>query len=210
MKKSILLLLLGGMILLAGCQPTPEKSAVVSKSDGLSEESVAKSLKGNETKIIDIPQHLKVSEKRSSDRVSIEADLTLEEIEVGNLPVMEMKNHEMSVAELEALVEYFAKEEDLYQTQKDIKKDYENEIEAFKNREGAYGDLILNTIYQSRIDGLEEAAELAEEEENLKEIEEIVFSEKPEDKAWETAQAASLPEEDRDSILKKKKTAHFL
>lgn len=209
MKKSILLSLIAGVVLLAGCQPTPEKSAVVSKSDGLSEESVAKSLKGNETKIIDIPQHLKVSEKRSSDRVSIEADLTLEEIEVGNLPVMEMKNHEMSVAELEALVEYFAKEEDLYQTQKDIKKDYENEIEAFKNREGAYGDLVLNTIYQSRIDGLEEAAELAEEEENLKEIEEIVFSEKPEDKAWETAQAASLPEEDRDSILKKRKQPIF-
>lgn len=210
MKKiAVLFVLLSGIIFIAGCQPTPEESSVVNKSEGLNKESITKPLKKDETILIDIPRTWQVSEERSAGRAKIEADLQINEIKVGNLPVTEMKNHEISADELEKLVDYFAGEEELYQPQEDIKKDYEDEIESFKNREGAYGDLVLNTIYQSYIDGLKEAVELAPEKETLTKIEKIVFSEKAEHKAWEAAQAASLSEENMDFLLKKRKQPIF-
>lgn len=210
MKKIVeIFILLSSIIFITGCQPTPEESSVVSKSDGLNEEFIAKPLQTDETILIDIPRPWQVSEERSAGRVKLEANLQTDEIRVGNLPVMEMKNHEISAEELEELVNYFAGEEELYQPQQDIKKDYEDEIASYKNREGVYGDLVLHTVYQSRIDGLEEAAELAPEEEALKKIEEIVFSEKAVDQAWEVVQAASLSEEDMDFLLKKRKQPVF-
>lgn len=176
MKKILkIFILLNSIIFITGCQPTPEESSVVSKSDGLNEEFIAKPLQTDETNLIDIPRPWQVTEERSAGRVKLEADLQTDEIRVGNLPVMEMKNHEISAEELEELVNYFAGEEELYQPQQDIKKDYEDEIASYKNREGAYRDLVLHTVYQSRIDGLEEAAELAPEEEDLKKRKQPVF-----------------------------------
>ncbi|MDO4339074.1 MAG: DUF6034 family protein [Eubacteriales bacterium] len=206
MRKIVMLFaLLGGFTFISGCQPTPEESAVVSKLEGLDKESIAEPLKNDETVTIDIPQPWKVSEKRSADRVRIEADLRMDEIKVGNLPVMEMKNHEMSAEELEKLVEYFAGDEKLYQPETDTRKDYQKEIECIKNREGAYADPVLYSVYQSRVEGLEEALELAPEKESFTEINKIDFTEKTEDKAWEKVQAATLTEEELESMLKKRK-----
>lgn len=208
-KKVMLFILMGVIIFVAGCQPTPEKSSVVSKSGGLNKESIADPLKKDETVIIDIPNPWQVSEERSAGRVRIEADLQMDEVKVGNLPVIEMKNHEISAEELTKLVGYFAGEENLYLPEEDIKKDYEEEIEAFQNREGAYGDLVLNTVYHSRIDGLKKALELAPEENSLIRIEKIDFSEAVEDEAWEAVQSASLSEEEMEILLQKRQQPIF-
>lgn len=164
--KRIHLWLLAGMMffIITGCQATPEESAVVNKSKGLDDKMIAEPVKEGETTVIDIPEHWKVSEKRSADRVTISADMHMNEIEVGNLPVMEMKNHAMSQEELEKLVRYFTGDQILYQPYIDTRQDYESVIACIKNQEGAYADPILYSGYQSDIKYLENALELAPEE----------------------------------------------
>lgn len=167
MRKIIISMILIGSILFSmGCQATPEENAVVNKSAGLDEKVIAEPMKSNEKIIISIPEHWKALEKRSADRVTISVDLSMDEIEVGNLPVIEMKNHSMSKDDLEKLVEYFTGEQVLYQPYIDVKQDYEREIESIKKQEGAYADPILYSSYQSDIKSLESAVELAPMVEN--------------------------------------------
>lgn len=91
-------------ITLSGCQETPEESAVVSKADGISEAVVCESLKEGETRETDIPAHWEFEEKKSNDRVIIQADLNLVEQSIGNLPVIEMKSHELTQEEMKGLI----------------------------------------------------------------------------------------------------------
>lgn len=51
-----LLLSLSGILVLAGCQNTPDKNAVVSKVDGLSKDVLEKPLESGETNIVDLPK----------------------------------------------------------------------------------------------------------------------------------------------------------
>ena len=80
-----------GIVFLSGCQATPDQSSVASKADGLDQEAVAEPMKDGGTIRVSIPDHWKDSEKRNKDRVTLSADLPLDEITVGNLPVIEMK-----------------------------------------------------------------------------------------------------------------------
>ena len=99
--------LLVGFLMAGGCAKTPEKSAVASKADGFSEMSVAEPLKEGETKEIAVPGLWKMQEKRGNDRAIIQVELSMETPEVGNLPVLELQNHELTQEELEGLVNYF-------------------------------------------------------------------------------------------------------
>ena len=93
--KIILCIVMTFTLFLSGCQKTPDKSSVASKADGLSEELIADILGPEEKQTVDLPEHWSVSEKKSNDRVTISADLEMGKLEVGNLPVVEMKNHSM-------------------------------------------------------------------------------------------------------------------
>lgn len=123
---------------LTGCQKTPEESAVVSKAGGLSENVIAKPLEAGETRENDIPAHWKMEELRNKDRMLLSADLDLEEKKLGNLPVIEMKNHVLTEEELKELVEYFAEGETLYERQPYTKDVYEEVISRIENQEGIY------------------------------------------------------------------------
>lgn len=87
----------------SGCQETPEESAVVSKADGIGEGVIEQPLGEGEARETDIPEHWSFEEMKSNDRVKIWADLDLGNLEIGNLPVTEMKNHEISQAEFDML-----------------------------------------------------------------------------------------------------------
>lgn len=97
------------ILLLSGCQKTPDKSSVASKADGLSEELIAKPLKSGEKRTVDTPEHWGAKEKRSNDRVTISVDLNLGKQETGNLPVIEMKNHVMTQKELKKICKVFCR-----------------------------------------------------------------------------------------------------
>ena len=97
-------------VVLTGCQKTPEESAVVSKAEGQGASAIAEPLKEGETRETDIPAHWKMEELRNKDRMLICADLDMEEKQLGNLPVIEMKNHILTKEELKPLVEYFHRE----------------------------------------------------------------------------------------------------
>ena len=102
------LLLTLSVAMLAGCRETPEESAVASRAGGLPEDAVIEPLADGKTQIIELPDKWQQTEKWSKDRWIFEADVELESIETGNLPVIEMAQRSMTQDELEKLAEYFA------------------------------------------------------------------------------------------------------
>lgn len=160
MKKVVLLIMMLCMAL-TGCQKTPDKSSVVSKADGLREDVIAEPLASGEKRTLDNPVHWKINDKRSNDRVTISADLELGTIETGNLPVIEMKNHELGQEELVKLVLYFSENNDLYVQQIYTKDIYQKVIDRIENKEGTYGDTTMWTSHQELKEALKTAIKLA-------------------------------------------------
>lgn len=173
--------------LLTGCQKTPEESAVVSKAGGLSENVIAKPLEAGETRENDIPAHWKMEELRNKDRMLLSADLDLEEKKLGNLPVIEMKNHVLTEEELKELVEYFAEGETLYERQPYTKDVYEEVISRIENQEGIYAAsypwLEKLTIRQCAESGIE----FAPEKPSIQEKKKIEFTTRFVDEGYEKA-----------------------
>ena len=124
--------------LLTGCQPTPKENAVVRKAEGLNEAVIAEPMKDGETRMTDIPKHWQMEELKNNDRMMVSADLDLEEKEIGNLPVIEMKNHKLTEEELKELADYFTDGETLYVPQPYTKDTYANVISRIENKEGIY------------------------------------------------------------------------
>ena len=172
---------------LTGCQKTPEESAVVSKEDGLSKNVIAKPLEAGETREMDIPTHWQMEELRNKDRMLLQADLDLEEKKLGNLPVIEMKNHVLTEEELKALVKYFTEGEELYECQPYTKDVYEEVISRIENGEGMYAAsyhwLERLKIKQSAESGME----LAPEKSALQEKKKIEFTTRFVDEGYEKA-----------------------
>ena len=185
----VLSIILAGMTAISGCQKTPEKSSVVSKAGGLSEDVIAEPLKEGDTKKVDLPDHWKVSEKRGNDRAILTADVYLDPITVGNLPVVEMENHAMTDEELGKLVKYFAGDEELYVPQLNTRDIYQGIKNRIDNKEGGFADTILWPNFQKMAEGLEKAIELAPEKEQEPKEAEVKFQKKQEDKAKDAAQS---------------------
>ena len=174
-------------LVLTGCQKTPEESAVVSKADGLSENVIAKPLEAGETRKMDIPAHWKMEELRNKDRMLLQVDLDLEEKQLGNLPVIETKNHVLTEEELKELVEYFTEGEKLYECQPYTKDVYEEVISRIENGEGMYAAsyhwLDQLKIKQSIESGMELAPKKSAEQEKKK----IEFTTRFVDEGYEKA-----------------------
>lgn len=170
------------MLPLQGCQKTPEKSAVVSKVDGLDENVIIEPLDEGQTQQIEIPEHWEAEDTSSDGKMTISVDLDMEQMEVGNLPVLEMKNYTMTQEELEKLVHYFAKDQELFQPQSDTKEVYQKILERMENGEGAYSNQgeLYNVEVKSRV---EKALEIAPESPEKEQKMEIKFQKKKEDTA---------------------------
>ena len=159
---------------LTGCQKTPDQSAVVSKAGGLSQEVIAEPLKEGEKNMLDVPENWKFCELRSDDRVTIAADLELGKMETGNLPVIEMKRHELTEEELKELVAYFARKEELFEPHVSTKEFYEKIIDRMENRKEDYtqSDLMGDSKYLKLI---KEAYDLASENVQDKQVMDVKF-----------------------------------
>lgn len=174
-------------LVLTGCQKTPEESAVVSKQDGLSENVIAKPLEVGETREMDIPAHWQMEELRNKDRMLIRADLDLEEKKLGNLPVIEMKNHVLTEEELKKLVKYFTEGETLYECQPYTKDVYEEVISRIENGEGMYA-ASYHWLEQLKIkQSAESGMELAPEKSAMQEKKKIEFTTRFVDEGYEKA-----------------------
>lgn len=173
----------------SGCQETPEESAVVSKADGIGEGVIEQPMGEGEARETDIPEHWSFEEMKSNDRVKIWADLDLGNLEIGNLPVTEMKNHEISQEELEKLVSFFAEDEELYVPQMVTKDVYQAVIDRIVNQEGAYGESAYWTAYQSVQSAVKEALEIAPETNTDAEKAEVIFQKEWVDSGLETARS---------------------
>ena len=123
-----------------GCQKTPDRSAVVSKAGGLSEDVIAEPLKDGETQTLDLPEHWDTTVTWSNDRGVFHADQKLESVTTGNLPVIEVSQKKLELEQLNGLISYFAGGEILYQTQELTGEYYQNLLDRIKNREGFYAD----------------------------------------------------------------------
>lgn len=213
MKRTILLISIL-CITLTGCQKTPEKSAVVSKADGLGKGIAIKPLKNGEKRATDIPEHWKMDEEKNKDRVVVSADLDLGKMEIGNLPVKEMKNYAMSQDKLENLVSYFAKGEDLYVPQIHTKDVYQKNIDRIENKEGVYGYRAIWTLFKDIENAMKKAVTLAPESPAQAEKTDINFRKKIEDPALAAAQREEDKKEDNAKIyfsadVGKERTSHI-
>lgn len=202
-KKQILavFLLLAGILTAGGCAETPEESAVVSKAEGLSETSAAEPLKEGETKEIEVPKLWKAQEKRGNERVTIEAELSMETPKVGNLPVLEFQNHELTQEDLEKLVSCFAEGEKLYLPQIADREDYQEVMDRIEQKEGVYANLNLAAVYAQRKEWMEEAAALAPEGEKADQEVQPAFGIKQENPAKYASANIEAPEKNRLEIF---------
>lgn len=188
MKNYILAVMAGALcITLSGCQETPEESAVVSKVDGISEAVVCEPLREGETRETDVPAHWEFEEKKSNDRVIIRADLKLGEQSIGNLPVIEMKSHELTQEELKGLIDYFANSEELYRPQMVTKDVYQTVLDRMYNKEGIYAQSAYSTSIASIQNATREGMELAPDEASAPEKAGIGFYKKSVDPGVEAA-----------------------
>lgn len=185
-KLSILLAVLC-MVLLGGCQSTPEESAVVSRSEGFDPNLVAETFKSGEEISIEVPAHWSASESGDNEKMTINAELDFEPIVVGNLPVLEMERHRMTEEELEKLVLHFSKGKELFKLQMNTKDTYQEVIDRMENQEGAYAEQAAALYYMELKKQLQEAKEVAPETVKDEKITEIGFEIKQEDESLNIA-----------------------
>ena len=189
MKKwKIMPLIVLVILLMTGCQETPEKSAVVDKSVGLDEELILKPLKKGENRETDIPKQWNASEEKNDGKVKISADLNLEQTNPGNLPVIEMENSKITEEKLKELVNVFAEGKELYAPQIHTKEYYQKWKDRIDAGEGAYADPSSFAYYQEIEGRLDDAIELAPEQAQAEQKTEPGFYKKTEEPAWEAVQ----------------------
>ena len=158
-----LLLLTLSVAMLAGCRETPEESAVASRAGGLPEDAVIEPLADGETQIIELPDKWQQTEKWSKDRWIFEADVDLESIETGNLPVIEMAQRSMTQEELEKLAEYFADGQELYKPVPTTKDVFQDKLDRMNNAEGIYAVYTIDTAFGMKKEWLEKGLAAAPE-----------------------------------------------
>ena len=125
-----------------------------------------------------------LKKKKSNDRVVIQADIKLGEQSIGNLPVIEMQNHELTQEELNGLIDYFTDGEELYMPQMVTKDAYQEVLDRISSKEGSY----LQSAYSTSIAGIQNATregmELAPDEASAPEKMEIKFQKKQRITVW--------------------------
>ena len=166
-RPAAMLFLAVGIVLLSGCQETPEESAVVSRAEGLSEDAAAEPLKEGETQTIELPAKWEETKKWNDDRWIFQTDMGLEPIETGNLPVVEMEPYAISQEELEKLTAYFADGRDLYVPKPDSREDYQKKLDRIQNMEGVYSVYTIDFLLSEETRMLREGLEVATPEAEL-------------------------------------------
>ena len=198
--RRIMPLLLLSVFLMTGCRKTPEESAVVSKAEGLSEDVIAGPLESGEIRDTDIPEHWQMEELKGEDRVTISADLEFGKMKIGNLPVIEVRNHVFGQEELERLVDYFSDGKELYVPQPYTKQVFRNVISRVDEKQGLYGSGYSWVNPLKTRQRMEAAVDIAPETNGTPEKAEVKFSEGFADQAQEAAKDYEIYENREERI----------
>ncbi len=155
-KKICGILILFSVVLQSGCQKTPEKEVVVNRSDGLDSSVVVDAVSEAKERELDIPKQWEAEEIRGEyDNVVMSIDLEMEPIYTTNLPVIEMSQQDLTEEKLEELVNYFAKDEMLYQP-KDITVEELQYLKGrIENKEGEYGNPSNEETYSFQLENID-------------------------------------------------------
>jgi len=135
-------------LLLSACQPTPEVPPMVNRGQGLSDEFVIPAMPAGELKQIDAPEHWKDDLKFTNGSIEYKviADVDLNIPQVGNTPVLEMRQREFSDENLKNLVDYFSKGNKVYKIPALTKDTLQKELDRMKARKGNYLSPYLSMV----------------------------------------------------------------
>lgn len=139
MKKRVLAVVLMLLLMLSGCQKTPDKEIVANKSGGLQEEAIIKENKSKEEKKIDAPKVWTEDKKNEKGFLEIHADIEPEVPKITNTPVKELKQIKISTEKLKKLVHLFAGNNELIKSKGMTLEELREERELIQEGEAAYG-----------------------------------------------------------------------
>ncbi len=141
------------VVLLAGCQPTPDKPAVVNKGDGRMEEKIAQS--PAPAKKYEAPAHWKETYTRDRLTVEFDADITLPNAD--KYPVVKVEPVTLSQQRVDELVNYFAGGKKLYRYPAvKTKAEYAAEIVEAKRGQEVDGKFVVTEDSKAWVKELEQ------------------------------------------------------
>jgi len=108
MKRIVYILTILTIVIIAGCQPTPEVSPVVYRGDGLPKDCIVPVLATDAIKEIDMPEEWREETEIANGWALVTADISLDKPHIGNTPVYEYAQKPLSDEDLKSLVRYFA------------------------------------------------------------------------------------------------------
>ena len=174
MKKYTLLFM---VLLLTGCQETPEETYVTNKSEGLQEEYVIE--QSDKRKELNVPVSWSEQIIENDGGLTLTADsIGLDIPDIKNTPVIEVERTEFSEEKLKELVDYFAGEDDLYKISYVDESKLKGLIEDIQKKNGMFGipETSMQSNYQQRLNNLEKLQALLGDTPSSKEyITEIGF-----------------------------------
>ena len=156
MKKTWIAACLCVIMVLTGCQSTPEEDVVVNKGAGLPEGAAAEPVEGSRT--LDVPDAWTEDVTMGEGKLKIHADAPIEVPEVGNLPVFEAEPGEYTEEDLQKGVEYFAGDSKIYRDTKFTKAELENKKERLLAQDGSRGGE-MNSLKNAEAKRIDEVME---------------------------------------------------
>ena len=162
MKKVVIVIIILAILILSGCQPTPEVPPVVFRGEGLPKDCIEPALPDDTYKEIDIPEKWHEDILVAGGWGRITADIDLSKPQVGNTPVYEYVQRTLTNEDLESLVRYFAGDSKLYKYPMFTKDELGFQEEQIKDKNGWYiapSIQFCKLDYYLRIDKLMETAE---------------------------------------------------
>lgn len=163
-RKSILYItaLIMPVLLMTGCQPTPDIPPVVNRSAGLSPEVVIAPVEGNGTKKIEAPTVWSEELVKGEGRVVVQADeVKLEIPEIQNTPILEIQERVFDDSLLLQMTDYFVGDSSLYAVPAMTKEELNFWLERIENREGIYGHPDEKPWISSEISNIRELIKMA-------------------------------------------------
>ena len=158
----VFLLLL--LLFLAGCQPTPEISPVVNRSEGIPDSAYIEPLEGEERKQVEAPAVWTEEIQKGEGRITILAEQVKPQIpEIQNTPVLEIQEKEFDQELLCRLTDYFTKGSLLYEVPAMTKEELIFWEERIQNRRGIYGYPSERAFLSSELTRIRELIEKAPE-----------------------------------------------
>ena len=140
MKKILLSVVWLASIMLVACVKTPEKKAIQTRVEGIKKEALIAPLPEEKKIVLQKDEKWEDSYEVMDGKVNIDVAINVNEISIGNLPVIEVEQTALSEERLKSLVNYFSKERDVYKIPKLTVEELTSWREKILGNQGLYGN----------------------------------------------------------------------